>query len=146
MGVFLSGMLHHHVPTFDYVASFIVGSSNKRITVFVFVVGMKKNAYGNIEDIVVDVVVVTARGCLHQRTSAPRVSCGPSLQHLILGSEGTLGIITQVLVRVRLLPEVRCVHRPQFHYLWTPASAMNVTVWFFSHAVQSIRLFSLPDV
>lgn len=67
---------------------------------------MKKNAYGNIEDIVVDAVVVTPRGTLNQRSSAPRVSCGPSLQQLVLGSEGTLGIITQVTLKVKVLPEV----------------------------------------
>ena len=69
-------------------------------------VGMKKNAYGNIEDIVVDTVVVTSKGTLNQRSLAPRLSCGPALQHMALGSEGTLGIITQVLLKVKLLPEV----------------------------------------
>lgn len=69
--------------------------------------GMKKNAYGNIEDLVVDAVVVTSQGVLRQEVSAPRVSSGPSLKQLVLGSEGTLGIITQVLLRVKLLPEVR---------------------------------------
>lgn len=68
---------------------------------------MKKNAYGNIEDIVVDAVVVTPRGTLNQRSSAPRVSSGPSLQQLVLGSEGTLGIITQVTLKVKPLPEVK---------------------------------------
>lgn len=68
---------------------------------------MKKNRYGNIEDMVVDVVVVTSKGSLNQQQSAPRVSSGPSLQQLMLGSEGTLGIITQVLLKVKLLPEVR---------------------------------------
>ncbi|CDJ69772.1 D-lactate dehydrogenase, related [Eimeria necatrix] len=67
--------------------------------------GMKKNRYGNIEDMVVDVVVVTSKGSLNQQQSAPRVSSGPSLQQLMLGSEGTLGIITQVLLKVKLLPE-----------------------------------------
>ncbi|XP_026190050.1 alkyldihydroxyacetonephosphate synthase, peroxisomal [Cyclospora cayetanensis] len=69
--------------------------------------GMKKNAYGNIEDMVVDMVVVTPKGTLNQRTAAPRVSSGPSLQHLILGSEGTLGIVTQVLLRVKIVPECK---------------------------------------
>lgn len=79
--------------------------------------GMKKNMYGNIEDLVVNVVVVTSQGTFNQRTSAPRVSCGPSLQQLILGSEGTLGIITQVLLSVRLAPECKvygCLAFPTF--------------------------------
>lgn len=79
--------------------------------------GMKKNLYGNIEDLVLDVVVVTAQGTLNQRIAAPRVSSGPSLQQLILGSEGTLGIITQVVLRVRILPECKtygCLAFPTF--------------------------------
>lgn len=79
--------------------------------------GMKKNAYGNIEDLVVDVVIVTSQGTLNQRTSAPRVSCGPSIQQMILGSEGILGIITEVLLRVRVLPECKiygCLVFPNF--------------------------------
>lgn len=68
---------------------------------------MKKNAYGNIEDLLIDAVVVTPQGTLNQRLAAPRVSSGPSVQQLVLGSEGTLGIITQVVLKVKLLPEVR---------------------------------------
>lgn len=80
--------------------------------------GMKKNAYGNIEDLVVDTVVVTPHGTLNRRSAAPRVSCGPSLQDLIIGSEGTLGIITQVLLKVKVLPEERaygCLVFPSFN-------------------------------
>lgn len=79
--------------------------------------GMKKNAYGNIEDMVVDCVVVTSKGTLNQRCAAPRVSSGPSLHQLALGSEGTLGIVTQVLLRVKLLPEKKeygCLAFPTF--------------------------------
>ncbi|KAL8270540.1 hypothetical protein Esti_005511 [Eimeria stiedai] len=79
--------------------------------------GMKKNAYGNIEDIVIDVVMVTPQGTINQRLAAPRVSSGPSVQHLILGSEGTLGIITQVLFKVKPIPETKtygCLAFPTF--------------------------------
>lgn len=69
--------------------------------------GMKKNIYGNIEDIVVRVKMVTSKGVLEKHVSAPRISCGPDFNHMILGSEGTLGVITEVLVKVRPLPEVK---------------------------------------
>lgn len=71
-----------------------------------FQIGMKKNAYGNIEDLLIDAVVVTPQGTLNHRLKAPRVSSGPSLHQLILGSEGMLGIITKVFLKVRPLPEV----------------------------------------
>ncbi|OEH78157.1 AC2-related protein [Cyclospora cayetanensis] len=79
--------------------------------------GMKKNAYGNIEDLLIDAVMVTPRGTLNQRLAAPRVSSGPSLQQLVLGSEGTLGIITQVVLKVKPLPESKvfgCLVFPSF--------------------------------
>lgn len=69
--------------------------------------GMKKNVYGNIEDIVIRVKMVTPKGVLERNISAPRVSCGPDFNQLILGSEGTLGIVTEVVVKVRPLPSVK---------------------------------------
>uniref|UniRef100_F6RKU1 Alkylglycerone-phosphate synthase n=1 Tax=Ciona intestinalis TaxID=7719 RepID=F6RKU1_CIOIN len=67
--------------------------------------GMKKNVYGNIEDLLVHVKMVTPRGVLEKNCMVPRMSAGPDLHQFILGSEGTLGIITEVTLRVRPLPE-----------------------------------------
>ncbi len=69
--------------------------------------GMKKNKYGNIEDIVVDISVATADGKLERRTQAPRESVGSDLRQLIFGSEGTLGIITSAVVKLFPLPEAQ---------------------------------------
>lgn len=49
---------------------------------------MKKNIYGNIEDILVGFRMVTPKGVLEKRYDIPRVSCGPDFTHLVLGSEG----------------------------------------------------------
>lgn len=51
--------------------------------------GMKKNIYGNIEDLVVQVKMVTTKGVLERSCLAPRLSSGPDFNHIILGSEGT---------------------------------------------------------
>lgn len=69
--------------------------------------GMKKNVYGNIEDIVVRVKMVTCKGVLERNISAPRVSCGPDFNQIIIGSEGMFGIITEVVVKIRPLPKVK---------------------------------------
>lgn len=69
--------------------------------------GMKKNVYGNIEDIVVRVKMVTSKGVLERNISAPRVSCGPDFNEIILGSEGTLGVVTEVLIKIRPLPPIK---------------------------------------
>ncbi len=69
--------------------------------------GMKKNKYGNIEDIVIDVTVATADGKLERATPVPRESVGSDLRRLIFGSEGTLGIITSAVVKLFPLPEAQ---------------------------------------
>jgi alkyldihydroxyacetonephosphate synthase len=69
--------------------------------------GMKKNQYGNIEDIVVQFKCVTPSGTFEKSCQVPRMSTGPDLHHVIMGSEGTLGVVTEVVIRLRPLPEVR---------------------------------------
>jgi len=71
--------------------------------------GMKRNKYGNIEDIVKGVRVVTPQGCLSHgdmnKNVWGRTSTGLDLGSLILGSEGCLGVITSAVVRIWALPE-----------------------------------------
>ncbi|HET7841276.1 MAG TPA: FAD-binding oxidoreductase [Terriglobia bacterium] len=69
--------------------------------------GMKKNKYGNIEDLVLDVTVATANGKLERARCSPRESTGIDLRQLLFGSEGTLGIITSAVVKLFPLPEVQ---------------------------------------
>lgn len=69
--------------------------------------GMKKNRYGNIEDIVLDMTVVTADGHLQRHGLAPRESIGIDARKLMFGSEGNLGIITSAVVKIFKLPEVK---------------------------------------
>ena len=69
--------------------------------------GMKKNKYGNIEDLVLDVNVVTAAGTLARSSCSPRESVGMDLRRLIFGSEGALGIVTSAVVKIFPLPEAQ---------------------------------------
>src|SRR5207247_8447270 len=69
--------------------------------------GMKKNRYGNIEDLVLDVSVVTTGGKLERTSASPRESIGLDLRRLMFGSEGTLGIITSAVIKIFPLPEVQ---------------------------------------
>ncbi len=69
--------------------------------------GMKKNVYGNIEDILVNVKIVTPSGTLEKGCNVPRISCGPDVNQMVLGSEGTLGVITESVLRLRPLPEMK---------------------------------------
>jgi len=69
--------------------------------------GMKKNRYGNIEELVLDAHVVTARGTLSRSTAPPRESVGLDARRWIFGSEGTLGIVTRAVVKIFPLPELQ---------------------------------------
>lgn len=69
--------------------------------------GIKQQTYGNIEDIVVSMKTVTSIGVLEKNFLASRVSMGPELEHIVLGSEGTLGVITEAVVKIHKLPDVR---------------------------------------
>ncbi|XP_043266484.1 alkyldihydroxyacetonephosphate synthase [Venturia canescens] len=73
--------------------------------------GMKKNTYGNIEDLVIRVRMVTGRVeepemTLERGAQVPRISSGPDFDHVILGSEGTLGVVTEVVMKMRPVPKV----------------------------------------
>jgi len=70
--------------------------------------GMKKNRYGNIEELVLDVRVVTARGVLARAALHPRESVGAAdARRFIFGSEGCLGIVTSAVVKLFPLPEAQ---------------------------------------
>jgi alkyldihydroxyacetonephosphate synthase len=68
---------------------------------------MKKNRYGNIEDLLLDVTVVSALGKLERSQVVPRESIGLDPKLWIIGSEGSLGIITAAVVKLFPLPEER---------------------------------------
>jgi len=69
--------------------------------------GMKKNRYGNIEDILLDVTVVSALGKLERSQVVPRESIGLDPKLWVIGSEGSLGIITSAVVKLFPLPAER---------------------------------------
>lgn len=67
--------------------------------------GMKKNVYGNIEDLLISCKLVTSIGVLEQKYAVPRLSCGPDVNELIIGSEGNFGVVTEAIVKIKRLPE-----------------------------------------
>jgi alkyldihydroxyacetonephosphate synthase len=67
--------------------------------------GQLSNRYGGIEDLVVAVRVVTPAGVLRTKP-VPRSATGPDLNELVLGSEGTLGVIVEATLRTRRAPSV----------------------------------------
>ena len=69
--------------------------------------GQFSTAYGNVEDVVLALQAVLPDGTVIETRRTPRASSGPDLRHLLLGSEGTLGVVTEVTFSVRRVPEER---------------------------------------
>lgn len=68
--------------------------------------GQYSNRYGKIEDMVLGLEVVLADGSIvHTGGRGPRSATGPDLTQLFVGSEGTLGVITEGRFRVHPVPE-----------------------------------------
>jgi alkyldihydroxyacetonephosphate synthase len=68
--------------------------------------GMKKNRYGNIEQIVENVTLITPGGTAELLTPLPRGSIGIHPIYLMFGSEGNLGLITKAVLKIHPKPEV----------------------------------------
>jgi alkyldihydroxyacetonephosphate synthase len=68
--------------------------------------GQASTGYGRFDSLVTSARLTAPAGEL-QTLETPHTAAGPALRELILGSEGTLGVITEVGVRVRPAPELR---------------------------------------
>ena len=80
--------------------------------------GQYSTGYGSIEDLLLDLEAVLPDGSVLRTVRTPRASAGPDLRQLFLGSEGTLGVVTQVSFSLRPLPEARrgqAFHFARFH-------------------------------
>jgi alkyldihydroxyacetonephosphate synthase len=60
--------------------------------------------YGKIEDHVLALEIVLPTGEIVHTPAVPRHAAGPELAQLMVGSEGTLGVVTAVTVQLRRLP------------------------------------------
>ncbi len=76
--------------------------------------GQQSCHYGRIEALFAGGWLETPRGSL-ELPAHPASAAGPDLRHLVLGSEGRLGVITQATVRVRPLPEAETFLALFFH-------------------------------
>lgn len=70
--------------------------------------GQESGLYGKIEDIVLQLKIITPAG-IFENADFPRHASGIDFHQLFIGSEGMLGIITEAKLRIRKLPK---------KYLW----------------------------
>ena len=86
--------------------------------------GQSSAGFGRFDDMVVGLRVATPIGEL-RLGSAPASAAGPDLRQVVLGSEGTLGVITEVTVRVRPVPAEKVYDAWSFPSFTEGAEAMR---------------------
>ena len=89
--------LGHYPQSYEYVT--IGGCAATRSA------GQASTGYGRIDELVVGARLAAPAGDLDLRAQ-PASAAGPELRRVVVGSEGVLGAITRVAVRVRPAPEV----------------------------------------
>ena len=91
--------------------------------------GMRAVKYGATRDAVLGLKVVLANGDLVTMGSRTIIQAsGYQLERLMVGSEGTLGVIVEATLRVRPLPEERAVGRAVFYQLSQAGDAISKIV------------------
>lgn len=89
--------------------------------------GQDSAGYGRFDDMVRGIRVVTPAGTL-DLGRAPASAAGPDLRQLMVGSEGTFGVITRVRVRVHPVPETTRYEAWSFPDFATGAAALRAVV------------------
>lgn len=89
--------------------------------------GQDSAGYGRFNDMVRGLRAVTPAGVLDVGR-APESAAGPDLRQLLIGSEGTFGIITRVRVRVHPVPEATRYEAWSFTDFATGADALRAVV------------------
>jgi alkyldihydroxyacetonephosphate synthase len=86
--------------------------------------GQQSDGYGGIDAMLVSVKLVTPRGEL-VTLAVPRRATGPDLNAVVLGSEGTLGVIVQATLRIRRKPALQDIRGMLFRDLGSGTRAIR---------------------
>src|SRR5690348_595989 len=109
--------LGHFPQSFEYasIGGFAVTRSS----------GQSSAGYGRFDSMVLGMAMVTPKGVLELGMS-PSNASGPDLREVVMGSEGALGVVTAVRVRVRALPEEKVYETWRFESFFQGAASMRM--------------------
>lgn len=100
--------------------------------------------YGTMRENVLSLTVVTADGeIVKTRSRARKSSAGYDLTRLLVGSEGTLALITEITLRVQPTPESMTAAACAFPTL---DAAVDTVIEVLAHAIPVARIELLDDV
>jgi len=86
--------------------------------------GQASTGYGRIDELVVGLTLTTPTGKLRVK-DIPASAAGPKLRELVVGSEGVLGVITEVTLRVKPVAEARLYEGWFFRSFYEGAEAFR---------------------
>ena len=106
--------------------------------------GVLSTKYGKIEDMVLSLEAVLPDGTIVNTLPVPRHAAGPDILQLLIGSEGTLGIITSTTLKIHRFPEERRFRAFLFKDL---TSALNAGRNIMTERLRPtvIRLYDEPE-
>ncbi len=100
--------------------------------------------YGTMRENVISLTVITADGeIVRTRSRARKSSAGYDLTRLFVGSEGTLGLITEITLRLQPTPEAMTAATCAFPSL---DAAVDTVIEVLAHAIPVARIELLDDV
>src|SRR3954447_1151414 len=100
--------------------------------------------YGTMRENVLSLTVVNARGeIVRTRSRARKSSAGYDLTRLFVGSEGTLGLITEATLRLQPTPEAMTAASCAFPEL---TNAVDCVIAVLAHGIPVARMELLDDV
>jgi len=106
--------------------------------------GQNSIGYGKIEHLTQAVRVVTPVGIIETRDT-PATAAGPSLLRVLIGSEGTYGVITEATMRIHPLPAVQDYRGILFHNLEDGVAAFRDLMQRQELHPAIIRLSDAPE-
>jgi D-lactate dehydrogenase (cytochrome) len=100
--------------------------------------------YGTVRENVLSLTVVTAGGeIVTTRSRARKSSAGYDLTHLMIGSEGTLGLITEATLKLQPTPEAMTAAACAFETL---EGAVDCVIEVLAHGIPIARIELLDEV
>ncbi len=106
--------------------------------------GQNSVGYGKIEHVTQAVRVVTPVGIIETKDT-PATAAGPSLLEMLVGSEGTCGVITEATMRIRPLPKVQDYRGILFHGLEEGIAAFRELMQSQALRPAIVRLSDAPE-
>jgi alkyldihydroxyacetonephosphate synthase len=106
--------------------------------------GQLSAGYGGIEDALVGLGAVLPGGDVVRTRSTPRASVGPDFASLMIGSEGSLGIVTEATLRVYPIPSERSGVSLRFEHMAEGVAACRKLAQSALHPAV-VRLYDRED-